>query len=118
TIAVLDAHGVTALADPAERARLRALADRVADVVIPAAVLAEFVTGTPTDHHVNRLIDAARIAAIPKDIGLVAGRLRTTALRTTKRKPSAIDALVVAVAHDVATADSAVIVTSDPADIS
>ncbi len=121
-IAVLDKAGVTALAPHSEeaRARLRALRQRADDLVLPAAVLAEgLLTGHPgRDHHVRRLLSLLMVADVTETLGLVAGELRTGAIRGgAHRPPSGVDAIVVAVADSNAAHDDVEIVTSDTDDI-
>lgn len=125
TTVVLDADGVTSLADPANRHRYRALLNATHGVpVVPSAVLAETATGTHRDANLNRFLKGVTVTAIDKTIGLEAGRLRAHVLagvapgaRARRRSPSGIDALVVAVADKAAGRDEVVVLTSDPRDL-
>jgi len=86
-------------------------------VQIPAAVLAEALSGNPrydvTTHQTLRHIEAADVDVA---CGKLAGRLRGSVHRSaSKAEPSGIDALVVAFANN---SDShSVIFTSDVADL-
>lgn len=118
---ILDTGGVEALApiDERRRARLRALRERVDDLVLPAAVLAESVlTGHPGhDFHVQRLLELVDIVDVDAFAGHAAGALRRTAIATGRKPPpSGIDVLVAAVADSAAAHDDVVIVTSDRED--
>ena len=121
-IVVLDTGGVSALA-PAHaksRARLRALRAGVDDLVVPAAVLAEGVlTGHPRrDFFVRRLLEHVAVVPVDEPIGLVAGTLRQAAIRGgIYPTPSGVDAIVVAVADELARRQDVEIVTSDRHDI-
>lgn len=124
TIAVLDTGAISALSPATERgrARLRALRERVEDLVLPASVLAEGVlTGHPArDYHVQRLLSFVDIASVDEHLGRTAGELRVMTQRLSKRKrpgPSGVDATVAALADARAVNDDVVIVTSDPDDL-
>jgi len=83
--------------------------------IIPTAVLAEAITGRPTDAPVNQAI--ARIGTTTTDEPLArqAGALRFTAARAAgRRPPSGIDAIVAAHAAD---AGAGVVFTTDPIDL-
>lgn len=121
-IAVLDTAALRALAGADERsqARLRALRARTTDMLVPAAVLAEgvFTGHRGHDYHVGRLLEAVAVVVVDRALGLVAGDMRHAALHAGGRSaPSAVDAIVAAVADDRARRDDVTIVTSDPADI-
>jgi hypothetical protein len=117
-IVVLDTGGVEGLApiDEARRARLRLLRERVHDLVLPAAVLAESVlTGHPGhDFHVQRLLELLDITDVDLSMGHAAGALRRTAIAGGEDPPpSGIDALVAASADAQAANDDVLILTSD-----
>ena len=83
--------------------------------IVPTVVLAEAITGRPTDAPVNQAI--ARIGTTLTDESLArqAGALRFTAAKTAgRRPPSAIDAIVAAHAAD---AGGGVVFTTDPTDL-
>lgn len=106
--------------DARGRARLRALRAQVSDLVVPAAVLAEgLFTGHPGhDFHLGRLLSLVDVAPLDRPLGLEAGRLRQRALAAqADPPPSAVDAVVVAVADAMAARDDVVIVTSDADDL-
>lgn len=109
---VLDAEGVTMLA--ASRARLEELRRRGQwPALVPSVVLAEALTGDHRrDFHENRLLRACDIRPIDEDLARGAARLRR-AVRGA-RPPSAVDAIVVALADD---AGGATVLTSDPVDL-
>jgi predicted nucleic acid-binding protein len=120
-IAVLDTGGVEGLApiDEERRARLRLLRDRVDDLVLPAAVLAESVlTGhAGHDFHVRRLIEIVNISDVDASTGHAAGALRRAAVDAGMRPPpSGVDTVVAASADARAAHDDVLIVTSDDED--
>lgn len=120
-IAVLDTGGVEGLApiDEERRARLRLLRDRVDDIVVPAAALAESVlTGhAGHDYHVWRLLEVVNIADVDASTGHAAGALRRAAMDAgTRPPPSGVDAVVAAAADARAAHDDVVIVTTDDDD--
>ena len=83
--------------------------------IIPTPVLAEVITGRPTDAVANQAI--SRMGTIPTDEPLAryAGALRHAALRgSSRRAPSGIDAIVAAHAAD---AGQGVVFTTDPGDL-
>ncbi|MCL2467575.1 MAG: twitching motility protein PilT [Micrococcales bacterium] len=94
---------------------LAVLVEQHQRMVVPAVILAELMTGKPTDaavwHAVNRLVVMDTDAHIAADAG--ARREQATATRPKKRDLT-IDALVVATAARLA---PAVIITGDPNDI-
>ncbi len=121
-IAILDTGAISALSPATERgrARLRVLRERVDELAMPAAVLAEgLLTGHPgRDYHVRRLLEFVAIDSVDEHLGFAAGQLRTQCRRAgTDPPPSGIDAIVVALADAHAVRDEVLIVTSDPEDI-
>jgi predicted nucleic acid-binding protein len=109
---VLDSHGLTTLA--AKRARLEELRRRGEwPAIVPCVVLAEALTGDHRrDYHENRLLQACDIRPVDELLARVAATLRGRV--DAKRPPSAVDAIVVAVADDVG---GATILSSDPGDL-
>jgi hypothetical protein len=121
-IVVLDTGGVEGLApiDERRRARLRALRQEAQDIVVPAAVLAEglFTGRLAHDHHVRRLLSAARVAATDEPVGYAAGALRQASIAAGLRPPpSAVDAVVAAEADARAGREEVRIVTTDADDL-
>ena len=109
---VLDCAGVTMLAR--SRARLEELRRRVEwPAVVPSVVLTEALTGDRRrDFHENRLLRACDIREVDEELARSAAALRTSAGGT--RIPSAVDAIVVALADSVG---GATVLTSDPGDL-
>ena len=109
---VLDSHGLATLAH--NRARLEELRRRGEwPAILPSVVLTEALTGDHRrDHSENRLLRASDITAVDELLARSAAKLRS-AVRG-RRKPSAIDAIVVAVADGVG---GAVVLSSDPSDL-
>jgi predicted nucleic acid-binding protein len=115
---VLDSGALSALCGRAHdaRARLRWVTDHLGDVVLPAAVLVECITGNgPRDAEVHRIIEILRdedavLVDIDEPTARVAGALRHKA-----RTDDGIDALVAAVA--VGDGSDAIVLTSDPDDL-
>jgi len=117
-IVVLDTGGVESLApiDEVRRARLRVLREQAADIVLPAAVLAEGVlTGNVGhDYHARRLLDVVNTAAVDAGIGHAAGALRREAIAGgLDSAPSGVDVIVASEADARASRDVVTIVTSD-----
>ena len=111
---ILDSGAVVALArrDPAARAYVeRALAQGDL-VVVPAVVIAETTRGGGQDAPVNQVIKAVNeVAPATERIARQAGRL----LGKSSRRGMTVDALVAA---EAIAKESAVVLTSDPKDIS
>jgi hypothetical protein len=109
---VLDSHGLTRLAN--NRARLEELRRRGEwPAIAPSVILTEALTGDHRrDYLENRLLRACEIKLVDELLARSAARLRAAA--RTRRTPSAVDAIVVAVADD---AGGAVVLSSDPADL-
>jgi predicted nucleic acid-binding protein len=119
---VLDTGGVSGLApiDEKRRARLRVLRARATDFVVPAAVLAEGALSGRQGHdfHIRRLLELVDVADVDEALGYAAGHLRQGAVHGgVDPAPSAVDAIVVAVADVHAGYDDVEIITSDGADI-
>jgi predicted nucleic acid-binding protein len=109
---VLDSHGLTSLAS--NRARLEELRRRGEwPAIVPSVVLAEALTGDHRrDFRENRLLRACDIKDVDELLSRSAARLRASAKE--RRRPSAVDAIVIAVAD---AAGGAVVLSSDPADL-
>ncbi|MGH9292940.1 MAG: PIN domain-containing protein [Acidimicrobiales bacterium] len=109
---VLDSHGLTALA--ASRARLEELRHRGEwPAIVPCVVLVEALTGDHRrDYHENRLLQACEVRPVDELVARTAAALRSKV--AARRIPSAIDAIVVAVADD---AGGGTILTRDPGDL-
>lgn len=109
---VLDATGITMLA--ASRARLEELRRREEWPALVATVtLAEALTGDHRrDFHENRLLRTCDIRSVDEELARNAARLRAKV--TGRRAPSAVDAVVVALADD---AGGAIVLSSDPGDL-
>ena len=109
---VLDSGGVSRLAG--DRAVLAVLRDRgPLPPEVPVVVLVESLTGDHRrDHAVNRLLSMCVVRPVDEARARRAATLRGRSGRADEI--SAVDAVVVALAERV---DSAVVVTSDPRDI-
>jgi len=109
---VLDAHGLTKLAG--DRARLAELRRRGEwPAIVPSVVLTEALTGDHRrDYNENRLLRSCDVHPVDEVLARFAARLR--AKTTSKRVPSAVDAIVVATADDVG---GATVFSSDPGDL-
>lgn len=109
---VLDSHGLTTLAN--NRARLEELRRRGEwPAIVPSVILTEALTGDHRrDYHKNRVVRACEIEPVDELLARAAAQLRAAA--KTRRAPSAVDAIVVAVADE---AGGAVVLSSDPADL-
>lgn len=108
---VLDSHGVTTLA--ANRALLEELRRRGQwPAIVPSAVLVEALTGDRRrDYHENRLLRTCEVRPVDELLARSAASLRAM---VTGRRPSAVDAVVVALADDVG---GAVVLSSDRSDL-
>lgn len=109
---VLDSHGVTSLAG--DRARLAELRNRGQwPPLVPTVVLTEALTGDHRrDYHENRLLRTCAIEAVDEALAREAAALRAQV--KARRIPSAVDAIVVAVADQ---AGGAIVLSSDPGDL-
>ena len=109
---VLDSGGLSFLAQ--NRARLEELRRRGEwPALVPAVVLAEALTGDHRrDFHENRLLRICDIRSIDEALARKAAALRIAVARV--RAPSAVDAVVVAVADEVG---GATVLTGDPGDL-
>ena len=109
---VLDAHALTALA--AKRAHLEELRRRGEwPAIIPSVVLTEALTGDHRrDYQENRLLRTCDVRSVDEVMARTASALRTRV--GGRRPPSAVDAIVVAMADD---AGGATVLSSDPGDL-
>ncbi|MEZ5206141.1 MAG: hypothetical protein R2690_03965 [Acidimicrobiales bacterium] len=113
---VLDS-GVVDLAETDQEFRwvVRDLVEGGWEAVIPTVVLAEAVTGRPTDAPVNRAVKRLGTKDTDQAVARRAGQLRSGAERAKSRRvPSGIDAIVAAHAAD---AGAGVVFTTDPIDL-
>lgn len=113
---VLDS-GVVDLAETDQEFRwvVRDLVEGGWEAVIPTVVLAEAVTGRPTDAPVNRAVKRLGTKDTDQAVARRAGQLRSGAERAKSRRvPSGIDAIVAAHAAD---AGAGVVFTTDPVDL-
>jgi len=109
---VVDSGGLTVLA--AQRARLEELRRRGEwPPIVPSVVLTEALTGDRRrDFHENRLLRACVVRAVDELLARAGAALRTAV--SGSRTPSAVDAIVVAVADAVG---GAAVLTTDPRDL-
>jgi predicted nucleic acid-binding protein len=109
---VLDSHGLTTLAR--NRARLEELRRRGQwPAIVPTVILTEALTGDHgRDYFASRLLRACDVRPVDEILARSAARLRASA--TVRRTPSAVDAIVVAIADQ---AGGAVVLSSDLADL-
>ncbi|HEU5003872.1 MAG TPA: twitching motility protein PilT [Actinomycetota bacterium] len=83
--------------------------------IIPAVVLAEAITGRPSDAPTNQVIGRLGTTSTDEPLARHAGALRYAAARDSgRRPPSGIDAIVAAHAAD---AGAGVVFTTDPGDL-
>lgn len=95
------------------------LREHAADLIVPAAVLAEGVlTGNVGhDYHVRRLLELSDVTDVAEELGYAAGALRQEAIRAGfDPPPSGVDAIVAAEADARAGGDDVQIITSDGGD--
>lgn len=109
---VLDSHGLTSLAH--NRARLEELRRRGEwPAVVPSVILAEALTGDHRrDYFENRLLRACDVRPVDELLAREAASLRSAV--TGRRVPSAVDAIVVAVADE---RGGAVVLSGDLGDL-
>jgi predicted nucleic acid-binding protein len=109
---ILDSGGVSSLA--VDRQRVEELRRRREwPPIVPSVVLTEALTGDHRrDHHENRLVKACDIRPVDELLARRAAGLRTLAART--RNPSAVDAVLIALADQLG---GAIVLTSDPGDL-
>jgi predicted nucleic acid-binding protein len=109
---VLDAHGLTMLAK--SRARLGELRRRGEwPAILPAVVLTEYLRGDyRRDYHENRVLRTCDVRPVDEPLARSAALLRSQVV--ARRTPSAVDAIVVALADFVG---GATVLSGDPADL-
>lgn len=112
-VCVLDSTAVDELGSPEWRL---ALLESGYDLVVPTAVLAERWTGRPQDHQLRVGLRSTRRLPLDEARANAAGELRDKAVPTRRRAPSAVDAVVVAVADHEARRDRVLVLTADLAD--
>ncbi len=109
---ILDSHGVTRLAG--DRARLAELRNRGEwPPLVPTVVLTEALSGDHRrDYDENRLLRTCDLRAVDESLAREAAALRAQV--QGRRMPSAVDAVVVAVADQ---AGGGIVLSSDPGDL-
>lgn len=112
-VCVLDSTALDALASPEWRL---ALLEAGYDLVVPTAVLAERWTGRPQEHRLRVALRSTRRLPLDEARANAAGELRDKAAPTRRRAPSAVDAVVVAVADHEARRDRVLVLTADLGD--
>ena len=110
---ILDSTALDELGSPEWR---RALLEAGYDLVVPTVVLAERYTGRPQDHQLRSALRATQRPPLDEARAHAAGELRDKVAPTRRRTPSAVDAVVVAVADEVARRDAVLVLTSEVAD--
>lgn len=112
-VCVLDSTALDELGSPEWR---RALLEAGYDLVVPTAVLAERWAGRPHDHQLRMALRSTRRPPLDEARANAAGELRDRVVPTRRRTPSAVDAVVVAVADHEARRGRVLVLTGDAAD--
>jgi hypothetical protein len=112
-VCVLDSTALDELGSPEWR---RALLEAGYDLVVPTAVLAERWTGRPQDDQLRLGLRSTRRLALDEGRANAAGELRAMVVPARRRAPSAVDAVVVAVADHEARRHRVLVLTADVAD--
>lgn len=109
---ILDSHGVTRLAG--DRARLAELRSRGEwPPLVPTVVMTEALSGDHRrDYHENRLLRTCDLRVVDETLARESAALRSRV--PARRIPSAVDAIVVAVADQ---AGGGTVLSSDPSDL-
>lgn len=109
---ILDSHGVTRLSG--DRARLAELRNRGEwPPLVATVVLTEALSGDHRrDYHENRLLRTCDLRTVDEVLAREAAALRAQV--RARRIPSAVDAIVVAVADQ---AGGGIVLSSDPGDL-
>jgi len=110
---ILDSTALDELGSPEWR---RALLEAGYDLVVPTVVLAERYTDRPQDHELRMALRATQRPPLDEARAHAAGELRDKVAPTRRRAPSAVDAVVVAVADHAARRGPVLVLTSDAAD--
>ena len=116
-IVVLDSAALSAVArrDRAAHPVLQAILTADHRVVVPAVVLAEVMTGKPTDAAVWHVVNRMVVQDVTASIAARAGALRERAAgQRVKKRDLTVDALVAATAEALA---PSTIVTADAGDL-
>ncbi|MDR1808661.1 MAG: type II toxin-antitoxin system VapC family toxin [Propionibacteriaceae bacterium] len=114
---VLDAEAVSALVRRTPRLQtvLAAALARRSHIVVPAVVLAEVMTGAPSDAAYWQALKRLAVVDTTARIAARAGALREAALAARRQKRDlTVDAIVAATAAEHT---PAIVVTGDPADL-
>ena len=112
-VCVLDSTALDELGSPEWRL---ALLESGYDLVVPTVVLAERWTGRARDHRLQVGLRSTRRLPLDEARANAAGELRDKVSPTRRRAPSAVDAVVVAVADHEARRDRVLVLTADLAD--
>lgn len=112
-VCVLDSTALDELGSPEWRL---ALLEAGYDLIVPTAVLAERWTGRPQDHQLRTALRSTRRLPLDEPRANAAGELRDKVAPSRRRTPSAVDAVVVAVADHEARRDRVLVLTADLAD--
>ena len=84
-------------------------------VFIPTVVIAEVATGSATDAAIWRVLGAIPTIALPPDVAMRAGAMRSRAARTRRKKRvHTVDSIVAATAVGL---EPSAVVTADPFDM-
>jgi len=113
---LLDAEAVSRLVDrsPQMQAWATVVRKRKARLHLSAVTLAEVSTGAPRDAGIHRAVNGMALHAVTPEIGYAAGEMRAR-VRSRKQRDLTVDAIVAATA--AALPGPAVVVTSDPSDL-
>ena len=109
-VCVLDSTALDELGSPEWR---RALLEAGYDLVVPTAVLAERWTDRPGDHQLRLGLRSTRRLALDEGRRTPQMNLRAKVVPARRRAPSAVDAVVVAVADHEARRDRVLVLTAD-----
>lgn len=116
-VLILDSEAVSALAEKRKGMAERLAAAQQADhrVLIPAVVLAEVATGTPTDAAIWHVLGRIPTLDLPQGVAMRAGALRASAEKVRRKKRDlTVDAIVAATAVELA---PSVVITADEPDL-
>lgn len=116
-VLILDSEAVSALAERRAGMAERLTAAQQSDhrVLVPAVVLAEVVTGAPTDVAIRHVLGRIPTVDLPQGVAMRAGALRARADRARrKRRDLTVEAIVAATAVELA---PSVVLTADTSDL-